>query len=82
MFSTDTWLRIICSMMTNAVLFGTGAITVLSIPALAVHANYLLPCVIIFSFVAAPFISALVAPRMRIRNWGKQAWRDGDVISG
>lgn len=82
MISTDTWLKIICSMVINSVLFGIGAITVLSVPALAAQASYLLPSVIVFSFVAAPFISVLVAPRMRIRNWGKQEWCKGDLVSG
>ncbi len=80
--STNAWLIVICAMMVNAVLFGTGAILVLSIPALAAEAAYLLPAVIVTSFVAAPFAAALIAPRMRFRNWGARGWRDGDVISG
>ncbi|MCO5730686.1 hypothetical protein [Rhizobium sp. SSA_523] len=79
---TDTWLTIICSMMVNAVLFGTGAIAVLSVPLLSAHATILLPAVIVASFVAAPFIAAKIAPRMRIRAWGRDAWCEGDVLSG
>lgn len=82
MFSTDTWLRIVCSMHVNAVLFGLGAITVLSIPALAEQAKYLIPAVVVASFALAPVIGGLIAPRMRVRNWGKRGWRDGDAISG
>ena len=81
MLSTDTWLKIICSMMANAVIFGTGAAFVLSIPELAVNAKYLIPAAVVVSFAAAPFVAALVAPRMRIRNWGKKRWREGDLIS-
>lgn len=82
MLTTDTWLRVVCSMMINAVIFGTGAILVLSVPALAVHAKVLLPLVVIAAFAAAPFFALVVAPRMRLRNWGQRNWQRGDVISG
>jgi uncharacterized membrane protein YhaH (DUF805 family) len=82
MFSTNTWLVIICSLSTNAVLFGTGAVTVLSIPALAAHAVYLIPAVVVASFILAPLAALWIAPRMRLRNWGRQGWREGDLISG
>lgn len=35
MFTPETWLTIVCSMMIHAVIFGVSAILVLSIPALA-----------------------------------------------
>lgn len=69
---TDTYLTFFVSMMVNAVIFGTGAITVLSIPALAENAKYLLPLVVVLSFVVAPFIAKLIAPRMRLRNWRRR----------
>ena len=34
MFSTKTWLVIIAAIAANAVIFGTGAIIMLSVPAL------------------------------------------------
>ncbi|MBB4063984.1 hypothetical protein [Gellertiella hungarica] len=82
MFSTDTWLRIIVSMQLNAVLFGAGAITVLSVPALAERAALLLPLVVVASFGLAPFLSKAFFPRLRLRNWGRTGWRRGDLISG
>lgn len=71
---TDTYLTFFVSMMVNAVLFGAGAgaITVLSIPALAEQAKYLLPLVVVISFAAAPFIARLIAPRMRLRYWRRR----------
>ncbi|WP_454745596.1 hypothetical protein [Ciceribacter selenitireducens] len=69
---TDTYLTFFVSMMVNAVVFGTGATTVLSIPALAENAKYLLPLVVVISFVVAPFIAKLIAPRMRLRNWRRR----------
>lgn len=69
---TDTYLTFFVSMMVNAVVFGTGAITILSIPALAENAKYLLPLVVVISFVVAPFIAKLIAPRMRLRNWRRR----------
>lgn len=82
MLSTDTWLKIMSGLMINAVLFGLGAITVLSIPALAEQAKYLIPAVVVLSFVLVPFIAAPIARRMRLKNWGRRAWREGDAISG
>lgn len=80
--STNTWLRIVVSMQLNAILFGIGAITVLSVPALAEYAKYLLPAVVILAFGLAPFVSLVVYPRMRLRNWGQRSWMRGDAISG
>ncbi|QLF68331.1 hypothetical protein FE840_001490 [Peteryoungia desertarenae] len=82
MLKTDTWLKIISSMMINAVVFGVGAIVVLSIPALAEHAIYLIPAVVVISFVVAPILSFYVAPRMRLKYWGERRWKKGDSISG
>ncbi len=82
MLTTDTWLKIVCSMMINAVIFGAGAVLVLSVPALAVHAKVLLPLVIIAAFAAAPLFALVIAPRMRLRNWGRREWKRGDMISG
>lgn len=82
MLSTDTWLKIICSMMVNAVIFGVGAVTVLLVPALATHAKYLIPAVVAVSFLTALLVASLIAPRMRLRNWGKERWQEGDLISG
>lgn len=82
MLSTDTWLRIVSGMIINAVLFGLGAVTVLSIPALAEQAKYLMPVVVALSFAIAPLMAVPIARRMRLRNWGRRAWREGDLVSG
>ncbi|MEB2846213.1 hypothetical protein GAO09_06190 [Rhizobiales bacterium RZME27] len=82
MTKTNIWLAIMCGMMVNAVLFGVGTITVLTVPALTEHAKYLIPAVVVLSFALSPFISWLIAPRMRLRNWGKEEWQRGDMISG
>lgn len=60
------------SLMVNAVLFGVGAIIVLSIPELNVDAEYLLPAVVVVSFIATPIIAWFLAPRMRNRYWQKR----------
>ncbi|MFN3634579.1 MAG: hypothetical protein ACK4UW_02005 [Rhizobium rhizophilum] len=82
MFTTDTWITIVCSMMINAVIFGIGAVFVLSIPALAAEAKILLPFVVVAAFTASPFFALAVARRMRLRNWRRSDWKRGDVISG
>lgn len=65
--------------MVNAVLFGAGAIAVLSIDALARNAEYLLPLVVAVSLIAAAPLSWAIAPRLRARFWRR---RRGDLISG
>lgn len=80
--STNAWLTAICALMVNAVLFGIGAVTVLSIPALSANAPTLLPAVIVCSIVLSPALGVLIAARMRYRNWTPEGWRRGDLISG
>jgi hypothetical protein len=65
--STDTWVRILVSLMINAVLFGVGAVAVLVIPALAQWAFYLMPLVVIMSFALTPIVAPIVVRRVRIR---------------
>ncbi len=64
---TRTYMTGIVSLMVNAVLFGTGAIIVLAVPELREHAVYLIPAVVLASFVVAPIIAWKIAPRMRLR---------------
>ncbi|SMD20001.1 hypothetical protein [Rhizobium sp. RU36D] len=65
---TDHYIAICVGMMVNAVLFGIGAITVLSIPSLEPYWKYLLPAVVVASFALTPFIARQIAPRLRLRN--------------
>jgi len=53
--------------MVNAVLFGAGLITVLTIPSLAQNAFFWIPLVVLGSFVFAPPIAWFVAPSMMQR---------------
>lgn len=55
--------------MVNAVLFGTGAIAVLSLPSLQEFWKILIPIVVVLSFVLAAPIAWLIAPRLRARYW-------------
>ncbi|MEQ1696953.1 MAG: hypothetical protein ABL901_14045 [Hyphomicrobiaceae bacterium] len=52
----------------GSVLFGVGAIIVLTIPSLATHAMVLLPVVIVLSFILTPLISWFIAPQLRSRR--------------
>lgn len=56
--------------MVNAVLFGAGAIVVLSL--FAAEAKLLLPIVIVASFVVALPISWLLAPKLSIALSGRR----------
>jgi hypothetical protein len=57
----------LCFLMVNAVLFGTGLITIVSFPALYARAKDLLPLVVVASFVIAAPIAWFIAPRLRAR---------------
>jgi hypothetical protein len=63
------YITIMLSLMTCAVLFGIGAVAVLSVPTLNEHAKILLPIVIATSFVIGPVIAWFMAPRLRARYW-------------
>ncbi|WP_343314264.1 hypothetical protein AAIB41_03675 [Brucella sp. BE17] len=67
------------SLMVNAVVFGVGAITVLSIPSLAEKAAYLLPVTVGISVVTSPFIAWFIAPRLRNRYWQKRRFNEETV---
>ncbi|WP_411033885.1 hypothetical protein [Shinella sp. BYT-45] len=64
---TITYITIMVSLMVNAVVFGAGAIAILSIPALSEQAKYLLPAWIVFTFLVSPVIARFMAPSLRLR---------------
>jgi len=55
--------------MTSAVLFGAGLITVLTVPALSAQAIYGIPAVVVLSVVLAAPVAWFLAPRLRARYW-------------
>ena len=59
--------------MVNAVLFGTGAIAVLSFPSLQEYWKILIPIVVVVSFALAAPIAWLLARRLRARYWRQRA---------
>ena len=63
------YITILLSLMTCSVIFGIGAVAVLSVPALSEQAKFLLPIVIAASFVLGPIIAWFMAPRLRARYW-------------
>ena len=65
--STRAYIAALISMMINAIIFGTGAIVVLTIAALNAHAAYLLPIVVALAFIISPFIAWAMAPMLRSR---------------
>jgi uncharacterized protein (DUF983 family) len=54
-------------MMVNAVVFGVGLVSVLMTPALAYHAFFWIPAVIVTSFVLSAPLSWFIAPSMMMR---------------
>jgi hypothetical protein len=71
--STHFRLSLLIYGMVNAVLFGTGTITVLSVPALQEQWKILLPIIVVLSFVLAAPIAWIIAPRLRARYWRDRA---------
>ena len=65
---TRTFIAGMLSLPINAVLFGSGAIAVLSVPGLNEHAKYLLPAVIVTGFLATVPLAWWMAPRLRTRQ--------------
>ena len=65
--STRFSIALLLSGLVSTVLFGVGAIAVLSIPRLADNAQILLPIVILLSFVFAPMVAWVIAPWLRAR---------------
>lgn len=59
--------------MTNAVLFGAGLITVLTVPSLSENAGVNIAFVVLLSFLFAAPIAWVLAPRLRARYWRRRA---------
>lgn len=70
--STRTYIAALLGLMINAVLFGVGAATVLSVPALAADAAVLLPLVVVLSLNLTPAIAWAMAPRLQARTWRRE----------
>ena len=68
--TTETRIALIIYGLVNAVIFGTGAITILSLPSLQEQWPYLMPIVVVLSLVLAWPIAKIIAPKLRSR-YGK-----------
>ena len=69
--ATRARIAAVIYMMTNGVIFGTGLITVMTVPVLADHAAVWIPLVVAASFVLAAPAAWFIAPWMRSR-FGQQ----------
>ncbi|MGL4325334.1 MAG: hypothetical protein ACRCTD_14960 [Beijerinckiaceae bacterium] len=70
---TNTQVRLLASMLAQSVFFGIGAIVVLSVPALSVHAAYSIPAVVIAAILLGGIAGWILGPKMRARYWRKPA---------
>ena len=59
-------------LMTNAVIFGVGLITVLLLPSLRGGEMISIPAVVVASLILAAPIAWLIAPRLRARYWRRR----------
>ena len=71
--STRLSIAALITMMINSIIFGIGAVAVLSVPSLADNASTLLPAVIVASFIVAPIIAWFMAPLLRSRWQRRQS---------
>ena len=78
---THARLAVLIYSMTNAVLFGAGLITVLTVPALNEYAAYWIPAVVLASLVLAAPVAWLIAPRLRARYWRRRAARHREPLA-
>jgi hypothetical protein len=72
---TRVYVATLAALPVNAVLFGAGAITVLSVPALSEHATILMPNAVLVSLALTPPIAWVVSRRMMLRYWRRPAFR-------
>ena len=70
--STRSRIGLLIYGMANAVLFGIGIVTVLSVESLSQHAWILIPLVVVVSLIVAWPIAWLVAPRLRKPLWRRR----------
>lgn len=73
--SSNTRIALVIYGMANAVLFGAGAITVLSFPGLQEQWKFYLPLVVVASFVIAVPVALIVAPKLRSRYGSRRGPR-------
>ncbi|SDG35691.1 MULTISPECIES: hypothetical protein [Thalassobaculum] len=65
---TRTLMAGLLALPVNAILFGSGAVLVLSIPQLQPYMEYVLPAAIAVAFALTWPIAWTLAPRLRVRN--------------
>ena len=58
--------------MVNAVIFGAGIITVLTVPVFRENLALSILVVVVAAFVLAVPVSWLIAPRLRPKNWKRR----------
>lgn len=75
MVSTRSRIALLIYGVVNAVLFGVGAVAVLSVPALAEQAAYLIPALVALSLLLSIPLAWWIAPRLRARFARRQAAR-------
>lgn len=69
---TRFWIAALLFPVVNAVVFGAGVITLLSVPTLADQASTLFPYVTGASLIISAPVAWLLAPRLRQRYWNRR----------
>lgn len=74
---TRVYVAILAALPVNAVLFGIGSITILSVPALAAHAGILMPNAVLVALALTPPLAWAISRRMMLRYWPRPQVRRG-----
>lgn len=75
--NTRIYVAALVALPVNAVLFGIGAVTVLSVPALAARAPILMPNAVLVALALTPPIAWAVSRQMMLRYWPRNRPRPG-----
>ncbi|MGV3550517.1 hypothetical protein [Rhizobium sp.] len=76
--STHAWITALISLVISFVLFGIGAVTILTLPIASTEAQLVLPLIVLVGLLIAPFAAERLSPRF---TPGERREEEDDVSS-
>lgn len=76
--SSHAWITALISLLISIILFGIGAVAILTLPGLGTEAQLLLPVIVLASVLVAPFAAERLSPRL---TPGERDRKGGDISS-
>lgn len=77
--SKHAWITALISLVISFLLFGIGAVTILTLPVLSTEAQLILPVIVLLGLLIAPFAAEKLSPRL---TPGERNDHEEDVSSG